>query len=235
MTTELASHPTAPLQAIPSRGEKVSRTLIVDDHPIFRTGLRELLANEPGIEICGEADNEEQAFAIFQSTDADLVTVDLSLASGHGLNLVSRIKRAKPSTVVVVISMYEGNVYAERAIAAGASGYVCKQSSSQELLAAIRAIRSGKPYNSGAALPDSLARRIGDHYSTEAQLSQLSDRELQIFNFIGQGRTTHQIAKDLQLAVSTVETYRERLKTKLKISSGAELTRHAILWAMQNS
>jgi DNA-binding NarL/FixJ family response regulator len=209
--------------------------LVVDDHPLFRAGLRELLENEPGLEICGEAENEEEAFKLFEETDADLVTVDISLASGHGLNLVKRIKKAKPTTIVLVVSMFDDRVYAERALDAGALGYVCKQSPNSELVAALRSVRDGEVYLHDSIFKQILQRKVaGKEPAGGAKYSDLSGRELQIFTLIGQGRTTHEIAKELHLAVSTVETYRERLKTKLGLSSGAELTRQAILWVMQN-
>jgi DNA-binding NarL/FixJ family response regulator len=212
------------------------RTLIVDDHPLFRSGLRELLEAEPGIQICGEAEREDEAFRLFEETNSDLVTVDLSLASGHGLSLVSRIKKAKAGTIILVVSMHDSPVYAERALAAGASGYVCKHANNQELLAAVRTVQNGDVYLSDAVSREILKQKApGDRPAADSKFSGLSGRELQIFTLIGQGLNTHQISADLHLAVSTVETYRERLKTKLNLASGAELTRHAILWVMQNS
>jgi DNA-binding NarL/FixJ family response regulator len=214
--------------------QKTWRTLIVDDHPLFRDGLRELLENEPGIEICGEAESEDEAFELFRQTDADLVTVDISLAAGHGLNLVSRIKKARPSTVVLVLSMFDDRVYAERALATGAAGYVCKQATNQQLIAAFRTVRQGEIYLSEDIFQQVLQRKLAPKFSADKpETEQLSRRELQIYTMIGQGRTTHQIATELHLAVSTVETYRERLKSKLGLASGAELTRHAILWVTQ--
>jgi len=219
----------------PQASNRIWRTVIIDDHPLFRSGLRELLEREPGIEIVGEAEAEDEAFRLAENSDVDLVTVDLSLASGHGLSLVSRIKKAKPSVVVLVVSMHDNRIYAERAIDAGAAGYVCKQANSQELLNAVRTVRAGEIYLSDTVLPGSRNRAITAQPAIAGQLNTLSGRELQIFTLIGQGRNTHQISDDLKLAVSTVETYRERLKTKLNLASGAELTRHAILWVMQNS
>ncbi len=220
--------------ATPQR--KLWRTLVVDDHPLFRDGLRDLIGSLPGFAICGEADNEEDAYQLFVAEDADLVTVDISLVAGSGLSLIDRIKDRKPSAAVLVISMFEDTVYAERALAAGASGYVCKHSDNGELKAALEAIQKGEVYVSRSVFQRMLNGKTGDSAANgNVPEKQLSGRELQIFTLIGQGRTTPQIANELHLAVSTVETYRERLKTKLNLASGAELTRHAILRTIQNS
>jgi DNA-binding NarL/FixJ family response regulator len=217
-------------------GRKVWRTLLVDDHELFRDGLRELLENEPDIEICGEAESEEDAYQQFQAVGADLVIVDINLASGQGLELASRIKALRPVAIVLVLSMYDDRVYAERALAAGASGYVCKQSTNNEIMDAVRTVKNGQIYVRDEILQRILSQKVGKKPAPLGRESdQLSDRELQVFTMIGKGRTTHSIAAELHLAVSTVETYRERLKTKLNLESGAELTRRAILWVIQNS
>jgi DNA-binding NarL/FixJ family response regulator len=215
---------------------KTRRAVIVDDHPIFRRGLRELLETVAQVEVCAEAQDEESGIRAFIDTRANFATVDISLSSGHGLNLVSRMKKANPAAVVLVISMFDDRVYAERALAAGASGYVCKQCEGGELINALKTVSNGEFYVNEELLQELLKRRVSaplNHPPVDHE--HLSGRELQIFTLIGQGRTTHQIADSLKLAVSTVETYRERLKSKLKLASGAELTRHAILWLMQNS
>src|SRR5690349_484950 len=223
-----------PVQGRPAE-VKAWRAVIVDDHPIFRRGLRELLETVPGVEVCAEAQDEESGLKAFVDTQANFATVDISLSAGHGLNLVSRLKRANPAAVVVVISMFDDRVYAERALAAGASGYICKQCDSSELINALRTVSKGELYVNESTLQELIRRRVSTAAADrQAAHGQLSGRELQIFTLIGQGRSTHQIADELNLAVSTVETYRERLKSKLNLTTGAELTRHAILWLMQN-
>jgi len=215
---------------------KVWRTLLVDDHELYRVGLRALLENEPEIRIVGEAEHENEAYDQFVATDPDFVTVDISLASGQGLSLVSRIKALKPSAVVLVLSMYDDRVYAERALAAGAAGYVCKQSTNKEIIEGVQTVLSGEVYVRDEILQRMLAQKVGKNPTAMGAESELlSDRELEVFTLIGQGRTTHEIAAELSLAVSTIETYRERLKSKLKLASGSELTKHAILWVMQNT
>jgi len=215
---------------------KTWRLFIVDDHQLFRDGLRELVEADSDIEVCGEADNEELAFSKIMAEEPDLVTVDVSLASGTGLNLVSRIKKARPETIVLMLSMFDDRIYAERALAAGSSGYVCKQSSNEEIVAALRAVRNGKLYLQNETLQRVLNRKVGRPESlARSEVELLSVRELEIFTLIGQGRTTHQIADELKIAVSTVETYRERLKLKLNLTSGNELARHAFLWVSSNT
>jgi DNA-binding NarL/FixJ family response regulator len=216
--------------------ELPGRTLIVDDHELFRKGLRELLESEPGVQVLGEAVGEVEAFEKFKAVDAELVTIDISLASGHGLNLVTRIKRLKPTSLILVVSMYDERVFAERAIAAGASGYVSKQASNLDIIAAIRAVRRGEIYLRPDMMQRLLKRKTGSK-KIDAPLSdeQLSGREVVILSLIGQGMSTNQIAQELHLATSTVETYRERIKTKLGLSSAAELIRHSVLWLMENA
>jgi DNA-binding NarL/FixJ family response regulator len=216
--------------------ELPGRTLIVDDHELFRKGLRELLESEPGVQVLGEAVGEVEAFEKFKAVDAELVTIDISLASGHGLNLVTRIKRFKSTSLILVVSMYDERVFAERAIAAGASGYVSKQASNIDIVAAIRAVRRGEIYLRPDMMQRLLKRKTGSK-KIDAPLSdeQLSGREVVILSLIGQGMSTNQIAQELHLATSTVETYRERIKTKLGLSSAAELIRHSVLWLMENA
>jgi len=212
------------------------RAVIVDDHPLFRDGLRALFGSQLNVDVAGEAETEEGAFQQIESLKPDLVTVDVSLASGNGLNLIARIKKVSPTTAVLVISMFEDRVYSDLALAAGASGYICKHSSNDELKTALETVRRGDVYVS----PNILQRMLGPKKSPQETAKalnekRLSSRELQIFTMIGQGRNTHEIASELGIAISTVETYRERLKTKLNLSSGSELTRHALFWMMQNS
>jgi DNA-binding NarL/FixJ family response regulator len=150
--------------------------------------------------------------------------------------LVSRIKKARPETVVLMLSMFDDRIYAERALAVGSAGYVCKQSRNDDIIAALRAVRDGKTYLQNDTLQRVLNRKVGRPETlARSEVQLLSARELEIFTLIGQGRTTHQIAEELCIAVSTVETYRERLKLKLNLSSGNELARHAFLWISNNT
>jgi DNA-binding NarL/FixJ family response regulator len=210
---------------------RICRVLIVDDHPLYRDGLKELFSKDPGFVVVAEAESEEHAFRSLVESKADLVTVDVSLAAGNGLNLIARIKLHSPATIVLVISMYEDKVYSELALAAGASGYVCKQMAGNEIRRAVDTVLKG-----GVFVSPGLRGEPGPNWSSSNSSPnerRLSRRELQIFTMIGQGRTTHDIARELRIAVSTVETYRERLKDKLNLSSGSALTRQAIFWLMQ--
>jgi DNA-binding NarL/FixJ family response regulator len=210
--------------------------LIVDDHQLFRNGLKDLLSTEPNVEICGEASDFGAALELLRSTSPDLVTVDISLAAGNGLDLVERIKCASPSTAVLVISMYDEAVYSDRALSAGASGYVCKQAKNDDILDAVRTVRSKGVYLSQQSIERLMRRGAkGDGGIARPEADVLSARELEILTLIGQGQSTQSIAKKLHLAVSTIETYRERIKEKLGLANAAELTRHAILWVMQHT
>jgi DNA-binding NarL/FixJ family response regulator len=212
------------------------RVVIVDDHPLYRDALWDLLQNKLGQNIVGAAESEEEAFEYVVRTKPDLVTVDVSLATGNGFSLITKIKRRTSTPYVLVISMYEDRTYADLAIAAGASGYVCKNIDGPELQAALETIRRGEVYIAPSVVNGMLrTNRSPREPSTAPKERQLSNRELQIFTMIGQGRNTHEIAAELQIAVSTVETYRERLKTKLNLASGPELVRYAFFWAMQSS
>ena len=212
-----------------------ARVLIVDDHPLFRDGLRELLQGEPNLQVCGEAADLGGALEQIRATCATLATVDISLGSASGLELVKRIKRIAPNTSVLVVSMYDDRLYALRALEAGARGYLSKQASPGEILRALRTVRDGCIYLSEEMTQRLLHRKAGLFKAGgEDALESLSDRELEVFRLIGLGYGTRQIACELNVAVTTIETYRERLKTKLALASSAELTHQATLWVLQN-
>jgi len=219
----------------PGLPDRPWRVLIVDDHPLYRDALREILKNQLGLIIAGEADSENEAFQLVLDTKPELLTVDLTLASGNGLNLVSRVKQHTSTPHVLVVTMYEDRAYADLALAAGASGYMSKHTERSELTVALDTIRRGEVYVSPNILNSTLRTQTTPNAADWASKDRrLSGRELQIFTLIGRGRNTHQIAAELAIAVSTVETYRERLKTKLDLASGSELARHAFFWAMHN-
>lgn len=221
-----------PLPLESSATRSATTILVIDDHALFRNGLRDLLAKEPGVEIVGEAGDVEEGLRLAREHQPDLVTVDIVLGSGDGLRLVEKIRAELPQTVVLVISMYDDGVFADRAVAAGAAGYLCKQASMGEISEAVGIVRKKGVYFSRQAMDRLVKRGPHEPRPTASEESQLSTRELQIFTFLGQGETTQSIATKLQLSPSTVETYRERIKTKLNIGNGSELVRRAILWVM---
>jgi DNA-binding NarL/FixJ family response regulator len=210
-----------------------ARVLVVDDHELLRVALRGLIDNHSELEVCGEADNADDAFRLVTETQPNVVIVDLSLKSGNGLDLVKRIHAKVPAVRLLVLSMHDSRLFAERALRAGASGYVNKQQPSEDILEAVQTVLSGDVYLNEAMTRELLRRTKGEPLS-ESPVEQLSDRELEIFRLIGQGRATRQIASELHISTSTVETYRERLKTKLGLKNGAELSRKAMQWVMDN-
>jgi DNA-binding NarL/FixJ family response regulator len=220
------------MRSITKLAGQLWRVLIVDDHPLFRDGLRELLRKEQGFVVVGDADSEDQAFRAFIESKADLVIVDVSLAAGNGLSLIARIKEHSPEAIVLVVSMYEDKIYAELALAAGASGYVCKHTGSDDVSRALSIVTKGEIYITPGLRGEKGPEFTYENSDQARKEKRLSSRELQIFTMIGNGRSTLEIADELQIAVSTMETYRERLKAKLNLESGSALTRHAVLWVL---
>lgn len=218
-------------RAVQRRAGRKSRILIVDDHPIVRQGLAKLIEQESGLKICGEAEDAPQALERLSRSRADLAIVDLSLKGGSGLELVKKIRARFPRLPVLVLSMHEESLFAERVLKAGGLGYVMKQEAPAKLVTAIRRVLGGDIYVS-----DKVAERIvrsfvrGRPPKAASPLALLSDRELEVFQLIGRGLGTRQVAKALYLSARTVETYRRRLKQKLALRSAAELVHRAIEW-----
>jgi DNA-binding NarL/FixJ family response regulator len=205
--------------------------LIVDDHPMFRRGLASLIESEPDLAVCGQAGSSAAALQAAQQSQPDLVTVDLALGESDGLDLVKEMKRRHPGIPALVLSMHDEAVYAERSLRAGARGYVTKQQLDETVLVAIRRLLAGEIYMSGT-LEERLAARYvaGRTLATDSPLEALSDRELQVFLLIGQGRSTRQIAETLHLSIKTIETHREHIKQKLMVGSATELAHRATRW-----
>jgi DNA-binding NarL/FixJ family response regulator len=211
------------------------RVLVVDDHPIVRQGLALLINREPDLVVCGEA---EEAHSTIQAIDAerpDLVLLDISLGGPDGLEVLKQIRARDPHLPVLVLSMHDETIYAERALRAGANGYIMKQEATDRVLTAIRRILLGDVY-----VPDRVASRLLRQYTRGAtpgphsELAVLSDRELEVFRLIGHGRSTRQIADALHLSVKTVESYQAHIKEKLELRSAHELQRHAIEWVVSD-
>lgn len=215
--------------------ESTVRIVIVDDHPVTRKGLATTIALEPDMQVCGEAEGLAEALKVIQATQPDLAIVDVSLKSGNGIDLVARLRELESSVRTLVCSMYEESLYADRALRAGAMGYINKDASTETIVAAIRQIARGKVYLSAVMSERMLNRMVlGKNGIQDSPIEMLSDRELEAFQLIGHGLTTVQVAKKMCLSPKTVETYRARIKEKLGIFSIAELTRYAAQWVIEN-
>jgi DNA-binding NarL/FixJ family response regulator len=215
--------------AEPRRSRK--SVLLVDDHPVLRRGLKALIDSDPGLFVCAEAASCSMALAAIRATRPDLVIVDLALEGSDGLDLVKEMKIRHPRIPALVLTMYDEAVYAERALRAGARGYVTKSQLDDTVLKAIGCLLGGEVYMS-----EGLKSRFAEKYlrgrtlETDSRVQTLSDRELRVFQLIGQGRTTRQIAGALNLSIKTIETHRDHIKRKLMVESAAELTRRAVQW-----
>ena len=215
---------------------QVARILIVDDHPLVVHALTELISREPDLEICGQASEAGEALKQLDATKPDLIIIDISLKRGDGVELIKQIKARQGEAKMLVSSMHSESLFAERTVRAGAMGYVNKQEEISKLIEAIRQVLDGQIYLSPGMANRLLSRMVAGRRAIErSPIETLSDRELEVFGLIGQGLTTGQIAKKLQISVKTVETYRENIKAKLNLASGAELSHQAVQWVMENS
>ncbi len=207
------------------------KILIVDDHPILRMGMTELLNQEEDFSVCGTAKDIPSARKVLKDMTPDMAIIDISLAGENGLDLVKEITGSKENLPVLVLSMHDESVWAERAIRAGARGYIMKKEASETIIAAIRNILDGKIHVSEAILAQLLDKfhvKPDSQYAPTEEL--LTDRELEVFRLIGAGLATREIASRMNLDIKTIGTYRDRIKQKLLIKSAAELTRRAVLW-----
>ena len=207
------------------------RILIVDDHPIVRQGLARLLKSESDLAVCGHAEDAYGAMKAVRTLKPDMVIVDISLGETSGIELIKDIKANKPEIPMLVLSMHDEMLYAERALRAGAKGYIMKHEGTQKLIAAIRAVLKGQLYISDKMASRVLAKLVsGAREEGTSPVERLSDRELEVFRLIGKGCRTRQISEQLHLSVKTVETYRSHIKEKLNLSGATELLQHAIQW-----
>jgi DNA-binding NarL/FixJ family response regulator len=215
--------------AIPEPTPGKAKILLVDDHPLMRRGLAALIDSEPDLAVCAEAGNRHAALNAIARRAVDLVIVDLSLEGGEdGLDLVKALKVRSPSVPALVLSMHPEAHYGERALRAGARGYIAKEQLGEAVLAAIRRVLAGRIYMSEALGTDLASRFVGGDANPRSALATLSDRELQVFRLIGEGRRTREIASILHLSPKTIESYREHLKQKLDIDGAPELVRCAV-------
>ncbi len=207
------------------------RLLIVDDHPMMRTGLAQLIDNEADLKVCAEADNARQAMDLALSQAPDLILLDISLPDKNGLELIKDIRALKPGLPILVVSMHDESLYAERVLRAGGRGYIMKQEGGKKLLHAIHQVLSGQIYVSEKMAAGILESFSGRHAEVAmSSVQQLSDREFEVFQMIGQGESTREIAAHLHLSVKTVEVHRLNIKKKLKLRTATDLVRHAVRW-----
>lgn len=209
------------------------KAVVVDDHPLVRKSLVDLLENELGLRVCGEAEDAPTALQIAREHEPDLMIVDISLKEGSGLHLVQQIKSELPDVRILVASMHDEKIYAERCIAAGALGYVSKQSDTEVLIQGIRDVLESKVHLSPEMSSRILQRMAaGDVDLSISPVECLSDRELEVFRLIGQGMGSREIAGQLHLSVKTIDTYREHIKSKLDLRNAKDLVRYAVTWTL---
>ena len=208
------------------------RVFLVDDHPLVREWLTNLINQQPDLSVCGESENAPQALQAISASKPHIAIVDLSLKDSSGIELIKALKEAQPSVAVLVLSMHDETHYAERALRAGAKGYVMKRETTRKVIEAIRRILEGKLYIS-EKVAEVLAGRLAEGRRPEgfSPVEQLSDRELEVFEMLGQGQGTRQISETLRVSVKTVQAYCARIKEKMNLSSATELLREAIRWS----
>ena len=215
-----------------SATQKPKRIFIVDDHPMMRQGLVQLIGAETDLAICGEAENAERALDAINSLKPDLVLADISLPGKNGLELIKDFQALQPGLPVLVISMHDESLYAGRVLRAGGRGYIMKQEGGKKLMQAIRQVLEGKIYVSEKMSADILETFSGHRAGTDSSpVEKLTDREFEVFQLIAQGKGTRDIAQKLHLSVKTVEVHRANIKAKLKLKSASELIRYAVRWS----
>ncbi len=221
---------------VKSKSQLRTRVLIVDDHPAVREALALRIGRQPDLEVCGEAADTADALRLIATVAPDVAVVDISLKSGNGIDLIKRIRDRNETIGLLVWSMHPESLYAERALRAGALGYVNKDQATDTIVEAIRRVRDGKMWLSEAMTERMLHRVVGTKTVKSASPAEvLADREFEVFRLIGQGVKTVEIAERLHLSVKTVETYRDRIRQKLDLPDGTRLTHYATQWEMENS
>ena len=213
-----------------------SRILVVDDHPMVREGLARLIGQHPDLVCCGEAANGRETVAAVGAQNPDLVILDLRLKSEDGLELIKSLKSQFPSLKILILSQYEAPLYAERALRAGALGYLVKEQGAEEVLNAIRTVLAGELYLTRGVATLLLHKIVGTNGKTAPEnVQHLTDRELHVFNLLGMGLSTREIATELKVSFKTVESHRENIKHKLGLQGAAALIHYATSWAKQGA
>jgi len=212
-------------------GTKKATIVIVDDHPIVRQGLADLLNEEPDLIVTGQAEDAPEAMQIIRKEKPDIVIIDVSLKETSGIELIKDIKALDPDIPILTLSMHDESLYAERALRAGAKGYIMTQAATAKIVNAIRTVLKGQLYLSDRMSSRILRKIVGGGVEVESSpIDRLSDRELEVFTLLGQGHGTRQISEQLHLSIKTIETYRSHIKEKLDLADSTELLQHAIQW-----
>jgi DNA-binding NarL/FixJ family response regulator len=212
---------------------KKSRVFVVDDHPIVRQGLALLINRESDLAVCGEAEDAQSAIQTVATVKPDIMVVDISLNGPDGLDLLKDVRMRFPELPVLILSMHDESIYAERALRAGARGYIMKQEATEKVLVALRRILGHEIYVSERIANRMLQRYIGSPAADRpSSVADLTDRELEVFRLIGEGHSTRQIAEELHISVKTVESYQAHIKEKLSLRTARELVQHAIQWSI---
>lgn len=211
------------------------KVMIVDDHPLVREGVVGLLSAQADLEVCAEASRVAEAIELAAAKNPDVAIIDLTLKDGNGIALIKVLKEQYPELKMLVLSMHDETLFAERALRAGAVGYLSKDKVSRTIVQAVRAVLAGKIYLSQRMTQHMMQRMVGGAaVSSQSPIERLTDREIEIFQLIGQGWTTRRIATALELSPKTVETHREHIKEKLELNNTVELTTHAVQWVLEN-
>jgi DNA-binding NarL/FixJ family response regulator len=209
---------------------KKTRIFILDDHPIVRQGIAEMINDESDMHVCGEADNYQEAMKTVETLKPDVILVDISLNGSSGLEFLKSLKIQFPDCKALILSMHDETLYAERALREGARGYIMKQQATEKIMDAIRHVMKGQIYLSDLMMERILEKKYGGISADASPIEALSDRELEVFRMIGEGISTSLIAKQLHRSVKTIETYRARIKVKLNLKNNMELIRLAMNW-----
>jgi len=214
-----------------TESENETRILIVDDHPIVRQGLSELINHESDLVVCGQAEDSHEAIKAVRELNPNMAIIDITLKETSGLELIKDIHAQYPNLPVLALSMHDENLYAERSLRAGAMGYIMKQEATENVIEAVRKILGGEIYVSERMAAKMVRKLVTGQTETScSQVDSLSDRELEVFSLIGRGHGTRQISERLHLSVKTIETYRAHIKDKLNLADAAELLQYAIQW-----
>jgi DNA-binding NarL/FixJ family response regulator len=208
------------------------KVFLIDDHPILRQGLALFIDREPDLKVCGEADDATSALQAIQDSTPDFVVLDISLEGPDGLELLKILRARYPKLPVLILSMHDESLYAERALRAGANGYIMKQEATDKVLTAIRHILGGDIYLSERLTKRMLQQFVSGSVSPRDPIAKLSDRELEVYRLIGAGHGTRQIADELHVSTKTIESYQAHIKEKLALRNARELVQHAIEWSV---